>query len=269
MTTVTLRFRGFRRVAELLFFELGLTVVDSPAPAIVLENVEKRFGRLAALEGIDLVVPGGALALLGPNGAGKSTLLRLIATLSKPTRGRIFIRGVDARAEPERVRADIGLISHQTLLYEDLTACENLRFYGRLYGLRNLKERVRTALEGVGLSSREHDRVRGFSRGMKQRLAIARATLHHPAILLLDEPFTGLDAAACGMLNTRLNQLRLEGRTIVLVTHDLQRGLTLTDRFAILNMGRFVAKGDTGGLSLKALERNYESAIGPAMRKSG
>ena len=243
-----------------------------PAPAIVLENVEKRFGRLAALEGIDLNVPGGALALLGPNGAGKSTLLRLVATLSKPTRGRIFIRGIDARKEPERVRAGIGLISHQTLLYEDLTAGENLRFYGRLYGLYDLKERVRQALEGVGLSSREHDRVRGFSRGMKQRLAVARATLHHPTILLLDEPFAGLDAAACDMLSKRLHQLRREGRTVILVTHDLHRGLALTDRFAILNRGRFVAKGETGGLSLEALENCYENAVNqhpPAIRASG
>jgi heme exporter protein A len=246
--------------------------VALPAPAIVLENVEKRFGRLAALEGIDLIVPGGALALLGPNGAGKSTLLRLVATLSKPTHGRIFIRGVDARKEPERVRADIGLICHQTLLYEELTAGENLRFYGRLYGLHDLKERVRTALEGVGLFGREHDRVRGFSRGMKQRLAIARATLHHPTVLLLDEPFAGLDAAACAMLSDRLRQLRRDGRTVILVTHDLHRGLALTDRFAILNRGRFVAKGETGGLSIEAMESCYENAINqypPAIRASG
>lgn len=232
-----------------------------PAPAIVLKTVEKRYGRFAALDGVDLNLPGGALALLGPNGAGKTTLLRVIATLSRPTRGRIFIRGRDARKEPERVRADIGLISHQTFLYEDLTARENLSFYGRLYGLRDLKERVRRALEDVGLSGREDDRVRGFSRGMKQRLAIARATLHHPAILLLDEPFTGLDAAACAMLSDRLQHHRREGRTAILVTHDLQRGLSLADRFAILNRGRFVAKGETRGLSSEAMERRYEGAI--------
>lgn len=233
----------------------------SPAPAIVLENVQKRFGRIAALDGIDLEIPGGALALLGPNGAGKSTLLRVVATLTRPTRGRIFIRGVDARKEPERVRADIGLISHQTLLYEDLTAGENLRFYGRLYGLVDLKERVRQALAEVGLSGREHDRVRGFSRGMKQRLAVARATLHQPAILLLDEPFAGLDAAACAMLSERLRQLRREGCTVILVTHDLQRCLDLADRFAILNRGRFVATGETCGQSIESLQRRYENII--------
>ncbi len=232
-----------------------------PPPAIVLEDVEKRFGRLAALDGIDLNLQGGALALLGPNGAGKSTLLRLVATLSRPTRGRILIRGRDARKEPERVRADVGLISHQTFLYEDLTAGENLRFYGRLYGLDDLKERVRTALEDVGLSGREHDRVRGFSRGMKQRLAIARATLHHPTILLLDEPFASLDTAARAMLSDRLQRHRQEGRTVILVTHDLHRGLDLADRFAILNRGRFVARGETRGLSLDAMERRYENAI--------
>lgn len=233
----------------------------SPAPAIVLENVEKRFGRIAALDGIDLEFPSGALALLGPNGAGKSTLLRVVATLTRPTRGRIFIRGVDAGNEPERVRADIGLISHQTLLYEDLTAGENLRFYGRLYGLDDLKERVRQALAEVGLSGREHDRVRGYSRGMKQRLAVARATLHQPAILLLDEPFGGLDAAACAMLSERLRRLRREGRTVILVTHDLQRCLDLADRFAILNRGRFVAAGETDGQSIESLEHRYEKAL--------
>ena len=233
----------------------------SPAPAIVLENVQKRFGRIAALDGIDLEIPGGALALLGPNGAGKSTLLRVVATLTRPTQGRIFIRGVDARKEPERVRADIGLISHQTLLYEDLTADENLRFYGRLYGLGDLKERVRQALAEVGLSGREHERVRGYSRGMKQRLAVARATLHQPAILLLDEPFAGLDAAACAMLSERLRRLRREGRTAILVTHDLQRCLEHADRFAILNRGRFVATGETCGQSIESLQRRYENII--------
>ena len=232
-----------------------------PAPAVVLEAVEKRYGRLAALDGIDLNLPGGALALLGPNGAGKSTLLRLVATLSRPTRGRILIRGRDARKEPERVRADVGLISHQTFLYEDMTAGENLRFYGRLYGLDDLRERVRTALEDVGLSDRERDRVRGFSRGMKQRLAIARSTLHQPAVLLLDEPFAGLDTAARAMLSDRLQNLRRDGCTIILVTHDLHRGLSLTDRFAILNRGRIVAKGATGGMPLAVLERRYDNAI--------
>ncbi|MDE2998412.1 MAG: ABC transporter ATP-binding protein [Gemmatimonadota bacterium] len=233
----------------------------SPTPAIVLENVGKRFGRIAALDGVDLNVPGGALALLGPNGAGKSTLLRIVATLTRPTRGRIFIRGVDARKEPERVRADVGLISHQTLLYEDLTAGENLRFYGRLYGLDDLKERVRHSLAEVGLSGREHGLVRGFSRGMKQRLAIARATLHRPSILLLDEPFAGLDAAACAMLSDRLNQLRGKRRTVILATHDLRRCTDLADRFAILNRGRFVAKGEISGQSIESLERRYKKAI--------
>ena len=233
----------------------------SPAPAVVLENVEKRFGPIAALDGIDLSVPGGATALLGPNGAGKSTLLRVVATLARPTGGRILIRGVDVRRAPERVRADIGLISHQTHLYEDLTAGENLRFYGRLYGLGDLRERVRQALAEVGLSGREHDRVRGFSRGMKQRLAIARATVHEPTILLLDEPFSGLDAAARAMLSERLRQLRREGRTVILATHDLRRCLELADRFAILNRGRLVAQGETGGTSIERLERCYENAI--------
>ena len=232
------------------------------APAIALHDVSKRFGHLTALQGVVLNIPEGtAFALFGPNGAGKSTLLRLVATLGKPTSGQVRIRGIDTRQEPERVRADLGLISHQTLLYEDLTARENLAFYGKMYGLNDLNPRVESTLETVGLLDRQHDRVRGFSRGMKQRLTIARATLHRPAILLLDEPFTGLDAAARTMLSGMLQTLRQEGRTILLVTHDLQQGLALTDRFAILNRGRIVAQNTTEGMTVETLQTLYEKTV--------
>ncbi len=231
-------------------------------PAVALHRVAKRFGHLTALQSIDLEVPEGtSLALFGPNGAGKTTLLRLIATLGKPTAGRVRIRGIDTRREPEKVRSEIGLISHQTLLYEDLTARENLIFYGRMYGLNDLNNRIDAALDAVGLRDRETDRVRGFSRGLKQRLAIARATLHRPSILLLDEPFTGLDTSARSMLSRMLQDLRREGRTVLLVTHDLQQGASLSDRFVILNRGRIAAQGDTADLTPEELEALYEKTI--------
>ena len=231
-------------------------------PAISLQGVAKRFGHLTALQEIDVEVPEGAsLTLFGPNGAGKTTLLRLVATLSKPSGGRVLIRGADTLREPEQVRADIGLISHQTLLYEDLTARENLLFYGRMYGLPDLEHCSAVALDAVGLAGRGHDRVRGFSRGMKQRLAIARATLHGPSILLLDEPFTGLDASARAMLSDLLVDLHLEGRTVLLVTHDLERGLALAGRFIILKGGRIVAEGTTADVSLEEMSTRYKTVI--------
>ena len=235
--------------------------MDQSAPALALRGITKRFGHLTALHGVDLEVSGGrALAVFGPNGAGKSTLVRLIATLGKPTAGGIHIRSIDALEEPEQVRAEIGLISHQTLVYDDLTARENLAFYGRMYGLTDLDDRVASALAEVGLSERGHDRVRGYSRGMRQRLAIARAILHGPSIPLLDEPFTGLDASARAMLSRMIEDLHREARTIVLVTHDLERGLALCDDYVILNRGRIVLRGSTEGLALNDLESLYEQS---------
>ena len=235
--------------------------MDQSAPALALQGITKRFGHLTALHGIDLEVgEGRALAVFGPNGAGKSTLVRLIATLGKPTAGKIHIRSIDALSEPERVRSEIGLISHHTLVYDDLTARENLVFYARMYGLTDLEARVDSALAEVGLSDRGHDRVRGYSRGMRQRLAIARSILHDPPILLLDEPFTGLDAAARSMLSRMVEDLHREGRTVLLVTHDLERGLALCDGYVILNRGRIVSRGSTEGLALGDLEALYERA---------
>ncbi len=231
--------------------------------AVAVCGVTKRFGHLTALQGVTLKVEeGSSLALFGPNGAGKTTFLRIVATLGKPTAGRVTIRGIDALKEPERVRAEIGLISHQSLLYEDLTAHENLIFYGRMYGLENPKRRAEAALEDVDLQHRRHDRVAGFSRGMKQRLAIARATLHRPTILLLDEPFTGLDASAREMLVRMLRELQQEDRSLLLVTHDFQKGVALADRFAILDRGRVVGGGDTEGMTETEMQAHYEAVVG-------
>ena len=207
--------------------------------AIVLAGAAKRFGTYTALHPIDLVIPHGqAVLLVGANGAGKSTLLRLMAGLCRPSEGRVKINGHDPQRTPE-ARAEIGLLSHQTLLYDELTARENLRFFAQLYGLDDPDQRLAVALAAVGLNERLDQRVGSFSRGMKQRLAIARAILHGPSILLLDEPFTGLDTGACAALHRLLRRFRQEGRTCILVTHRLDEADGLVDRLLVIERGQW------------------------------
>ena len=233
-----------------------------PNPAIQIQAVTKRFGPFTALHGVDAEVPsGGALCLLGPNGAGKTTLMRLIAALSRPTSGKILIEGIDLSKQAEQIRRRLGVISHQTMLYDDLTARENLRFYGDLYGVDHVDDRIDHVLEDVGLAGRDGDRFRTFSRGMKQRLTIARAVLHEPSILLLDEPFTGLDTAARDMLASHISGFRSEGRTIVLVTHDLTQALTLADEFILLSRGRVIRQGKTSDVTIDDLESLYRTTV--------
>ena len=207
--------------------------------AIVLESAAKRFGTYTALHPTDLVIPRGqAVLLVGANGAGKSTLLRLVAGLCRPSAGSVTINGRDPQRTPE-ARAEIGLLSHQTLLYDQLTPRENLRFFAQLYGLDEPDQRLAAALATVGLDERLDQRVGSFSRGMKQRLAIARAILHDPSILLLDEPFTGLDAKASAALHHLVQRLRQEGRTCVLVTHRLDEAEGLVDRLLVIERGQW------------------------------
>jgi heme ABC exporter ATP-binding subunit CcmA len=204
---------------------------------IVLEGVAKRYGAHTALHPTDLVVSSGqATLLVGANGAGKSTLLRLVAGISRPSDGRVRIGGNDLQRVPQ-ARAAIGLLSHQTLLYDELTAWENLLFFARLYGLKHNRERLEMALAEVGLHQRGDQRTGSLSRGMKQRLALARATLHRPSILLLDEPFTGLDAGASAALKRFLHQFRQEGGTCVLVTHRLDEADGVADHLLVLQRG--------------------------------
>ncbi|MYA22091.1 MAG: heme ABC exporter ATP-binding protein CcmA [Gemmatimonadetes bacterium] len=207
--------------------------------AIVLEGAAKRFGTHTALHPTDLAIARGqAVLLVGANGAGKSTLLRLVAGLCRPSAGKVKINGCDPQRIPE-ARAEVGLLSHQTLLYDELTARENLRFFAQLYGLDNPEERLAAALAAVGLNERLDQRVGSFSRGMKQRLAIARAILHRPSILLLDEPFTGLDASASTALHRLLCRFRQEGRTCILVTHRPDEAEDLVDRLLVIERGQW------------------------------
>jgi heme exporter protein A len=195
------------------------------------------------------VEQGEFVSLVGPNGAGKSTLMRIVATLLSPSAGSVKIGGWELPQYSNRVRRYIGLVSHQTLLYADLTAVENLTFFARLYQLDHADTRVADALKQVGLAARQRDPVRTFSRGMVQRLTIARATLHEPDILLLDEPYTGLDQDASHLLDNLLRRESANGRTILMITHDLVHGLDLSDRVVILNRGKIVYEGQNKDLT--------------------
>ncbi len=206
---------------------------------IQLNGVVHQFGLNPVLRGVNLdVAEGEFVTLVGRNGAGKSTLLRIVSTLLRATGGEVTVGGWPLPAQADRVREHIGLVSHQALLYRDLTAAENLAFFADIYDLDNAEERVYNALRKVGLFARQRDPVGTFSRGMIQRLTIARATLHEPEVLLLDEPYTGLDQEASRLLDNLLREESSRGRTILMITHDLGHGLGLADRLAILHRGR-------------------------------
>lgn len=208
---------------------------------IEARKLTKSFGPRTALAGVDLSIGEGEfVTLVGPNGAGKTTLLRTLATLSRPSSGTVRIAGLDVTREGEKIRRRIGFLSHRTLLYDDLTADQNLRFYARMYDVPEDQARIGDLLERVGLAMRRHDRVHTFSRGMKQRLAVARAVLHKPQVLLLDEPYTGLDAQAVQTLTDLLLELAGDGRAILLTTHRMSRGLAVGQRVLVLHHGRLV-----------------------------
>src|SRR5215470_15919422 len=227
-----------------------------------LNGVIKHFGTITALRGIDLELKRGCcLGIFGPNGAGKTTLLRILATLARPSAGTVHIAGYDAVQEGEKVRPLLGVLSHRTFLYGHLTAYENLQFYGRMFGLKKLAERITEVLQVVDLEANSYQLVRTYSRGMQQRLAIARTILHSPALLLLDEPYTGLDQHATGLLQELLLQLRSESCTIIMSTHDLHRGLNLCDEIAIQCRGRIVYSGTSLGLDIRGLEQLYNAYV--------
>ncbi len=244
-------------------------------PMIALRGLTKAFGSKVALRGVNLtVLPGESLVIFGPNGAGKSTLIRILCALSRPTGGVVQIGGLDLQTHADGIRKYLGVVSHAPLLYDSLTAEENLQFFGQLYGMTAPDERIAEMLERVGLMSRRKDLVRNFSRGMVQRLAIARALLHDPEILLLDEPDTGLDPQAAEMLHRLLSELsgrepqvNADGeaarkRTIITVTHHLERGLSVADRVVILANGRITYEGMTQELNPEMLRALYDQHAG-------
>ncbi len=231
-------------------------------PIIQVKRLVKRFGLKTVLHGLDFEVqPGEFVALLGPNGAGKTTFLRILASLSRPAMGEVRIVNYRLPQQAAAVRRILGVVSHLPLLYGDLTAEENLRFYGRIYGIPRLERRVQEVLELVGLAARRRDLVRTFSRGMQQRLAIGRAVLHDPEVMLFDEPHTGLDQDACQMLDNVLREVAARGRTVVMTSHDLARAADLASRFDVLSRGRIVASAARSEMTSDQLLGFYRQAL--------
>lgn len=232
-------------------------------PAVTLAGVTKAFGTRRAVDDVSFELPRGAfLSIFGPNGAGKTTLLRMIATLARPTAGSIAINGVDAKEDPEGVRASLGFISHEPMLYGDMTPEENLVLYGKLYGVEHSEERAGALLEVVGLKHRRKDLVKTFSRGMVQRASIARALIHDPSLVLLDEPYAGLDPRGAEILDELIASIRHD-RTFIMVSHDLAKGSELSTHRLVMAKGTIVAfgpkDGDGGGEGLAQL---YGRAVG-------
>jgi ABC-type multidrug transport system ATPase subunit len=209
--------------------------------ALTFRDVTRTYGRRRALHRVSLACAAGeVVALLGPNGAGKSTLLSIAATLLEPSSGDVRFGGRTAADLGAALRARIGLLAHDLYLYPELSAAENLAFFARLYGVADVPGRVARGLQAAGLTARGDDAVAGFSRGMRQRLAIERALVHEPRLVLLDEPFTGLDDSSATALRRRLEMLRTSGCIVLLTTHDLEAVEDLVDRAVLLSQGRVV-----------------------------
>jgi heme exporter protein A len=210
-------------------------------PAVAVRGLTKTFGPRTVLRDVDLALaPESCLALVGPNGAGKTTLLRIVAGLARATTGDVKIRGVSSDPSATETRRQVGFVSHQTLLYENLTAEENLSFYAQLYGLASASRRIDELLENLGLLSRRDEPVGSYSRGMQQRVSLARALLHEPSVLLLDEPFSGLDPQGTSWLQRLIRDSVAAQRAVLLATHRLDLALALGDRLAVLGRGRIV-----------------------------
>lgn len=232
------------------------------ANAIETKKLTKVFGDRKALDKVSIEVPEGAfLSIFGPNGAGKTTLVRTLATLSRATSGMALVAGFDAKEEPDKVREHIGLISHNPMLYPDLTAMENLMFTARLYGVVNAEERVRELLRAVELDHRRFDVVRTFSRGMTQRLSIARALMNDPDVVFLDEPYAGLDPHAVEIFDGLIEQLR-DGRTFIMVSHDLQKGFDVCTHALVLARGRVVSYAPKEDIDFEQFRQLYRETVG-------
>jgi heme exporter protein A len=242
-------------------------MVDNSKPnssdiAIEVCQLRKEFGVLRAVDGVSFDLKRGEfLSVFGPNGAGKTTLIKILTGLTRPSSGTAKVAGYNVEEGMPAMRREIGVISHSSALYADLTPMENLIFFGKMYGLEHPKESAQKALEDVGLAPRRHDRVRTFSRGMLQRLSIARAILHNPSILFLDEPFTGLDIHASNVLKEHLQTLHNKKRTILMTTHDVSCGLEMCDKVALQMMGRFAFFEDIKDIDKENFETLYFDAV--------
>lgn len=232
-----------------------------PKPLIAVSNLYKRYDRKSVLKGVDLAVgEGQVMALLGANGAGKTTLMRIVAGLVKPDRGEVTLSGVSVGKAGVELRRYIGLVSHLPLLYDNLSGWENLIFFARMYDMQAPEERIEAVLRAVDLWQRRRDLVRTYSRGMIQRLAIGRAILHDPPVLLLDEPDTGLDQSSSQMLHDLIRRLGATSRAILLSTHNLDRALEWADSICLLSDGKIVHQAATATMTGAALRQLYAEA---------
>lgn len=231
-------------------------------PVLSARGLTREYGVVRAVDGIDLeLAPGDFLTIFGPNGAGKTSLLSLLGGRLRPSEGQVFVGGELLDFGRTSWRSRIGVLSHQSFLYGHLTVAENLRFFGRLFGLRDLGERIPDRLEQVGLTDRADFLARQLSHGMRQRAALARALLHDPELVLLDEPYTGLDPYAATVLRGVLSSLKDGARTVVMVTHNLTQGLELATRVAIQVRGRFAWEGARADLDAGAFEHFYHRVV--------
>ncbi len=230
--------------------------------AIEANKLAKTFGTRKAVDKVSFELPQGAfLSVFGPNGAGKTTLLRVLSTLARPTAGQAKLMGIDIKEDPDAARAHIGLISHNAMLYPDLTAEQNLLFFAQLYGVDNPQARVDYMLRAVELSHRRHDAVRTFSRGMTQRLSIARALIHDPGVVFLDEPYSGLDPHAVEVFDELIASQR-EGRTFLMVSHDLAKGFDMCTHVLMLARGKVVLFDEKASLDFAEFSDLYRSTVG-------
>ena len=236
--------------------------LDKEPLALEVKKLTKVFGDRKALDNVSFSLPQGAfLSIFGPNGAGKTTMLRMLSTLARPTSGAIRVMGLDAKEDSDKVRDHIGLISHNSMLYPDLTAMENMMFVARLYGIIDPEARVRELLRAVELDHRRFDMVRTFSRGMTQRLSIARALINDPDVVFLDEPYAGLDPHAVEIFDELIGGLR-EERTFVMVSHDLQKGFSACTHAMMLARGRVMVCAPKDELDFDEFKGLYRETVG-------
>ncbi|MFH1651848.1 MAG: heme ABC exporter ATP-binding protein CcmA [Chloroflexota bacterium] len=230
---------------------------------VSVKGLVKAFGDRQALRALELeVAQGEHVVIFGPNGAGKTTLIKVLATIMKPTSGSIRLNGLELGEDVISIRRSIGVVTHQTFLYPHLTADENLRFYAQMYAVPDSRERIREIVAAVGMTARLHDRVGTLSRGMQQRIAIARSLLHRPSLMLLDEPESGLDQQSAPILWEIMQSEGEVRRTTILTTHHLERGLELADRILIMTEGKIVHQALKADMDLKGLKDTYLQMTG-------
>jgi heme ABC exporter ATP-binding subunit CcmA len=233
----------------------------SPAPIVEVADLAREFGSTRAVAGVTFSLAAGeCLALFGPNGAGKTTLLRVLAGLLKPTSGSARVAGVQLPGGP-LARSRVGLISHHTMLYEALSPRENVSFSARLYGIRDVRGRVDDSLRRMSMLERADAPIRSLSRGMQQRVSIARAMVHSPQLVLADEPYSGLDESGARALTTLLRELRTAGTSIIIVTHNLAEGLSLATHAAVMQRGQFVRYDRADRIDASAYLTTYREVL--------